>query len=228
MFERFTDRARRVVVWAQEEARLLNHNYIGSEHLLLGLAHDSGGVAAQALASLGVSLEAARAQVMLFDGRGNEEPSGHVPFTLHARHALERSVAATHRLGSDRIGPEHLILGLLDVEESTGVQVLSALGVAPETVRARVLELSPPPPQPTWEDSALTPRARQVLEIAMREAMQSGRRRIGTADLLLGLISQSDSPAARALGLLGVDADSVWRAIAHVQAEMPDATEDSG
>src|SRR5262249_14100118 len=109
-----------------------------------------------------------------------------------------------------------------------GVQVLGSLGVAAETVRARVLELSPPRPQPTWEDSALTPRARQVLEIAMREAMQSGRRRIGTADLLLGLVSQTDGPAAGAWGLLGAPADSVGPATPHVRAESPESPEAPG
>src|SRR5829696_3245407 len=113
MFERFTDRARRVVVLAQEEARLLDHNYIGTEHILLGLVHEGGGVAAQALTQLGVSLEAVRDQVKEIIGRGAEAPTGHIPFTPRAKKVLELSLREALELGHNYIGTEHILLGLL-------------------------------------------------------------------------------------------------------------------
>src|SRR6266498_1204319 len=113
MFERFTDRARRVVVLAQEEARLLNHNYIGTEHILLGLIHEGEGVAAKALESLGISLEAVRAQVEEIIGQGQQAPSGHIPFTPRAKKVLELSLREALQLGHNYIGTEHILLGLI-------------------------------------------------------------------------------------------------------------------
>src|ERR1700722_14956299 len=122
MFERFTDRARRVVVLAQEEARMLNHNYIGTEHLLLGLIHEGQGVAARALGSLGVSLEAVRAQGEQIIGQGQEAPSGHIPFPPRAKKVLELSLRESRQLGHDYIGTEHLLLGLLREGEGVAAQ----------------------------------------------------------------------------------------------------------
>jgi len=113
MFERFTDRARRVVVLAQEEARLLNHNYIGTEHLLLGLIREGDGVAAEALESLGISLDAVRQQVEEIIGQGQQAPSGHIPFTPRAKKVLELSLREATQLGQDHIGAEHILLGLV-------------------------------------------------------------------------------------------------------------------
>ncbi len=115
MFERFTDRARRVVVLGQEEARLLNHDYIGTEHLLLGLIHEGEGVAALALESLGMRLEAVRAQVEEIIGRGESEAasSGHIPFTPRAKKVLELSLRESQQLGHNYIGTEHILLGLI-------------------------------------------------------------------------------------------------------------------
>ena len=107
MFERFTDRARRVVVLAQEEARMLNHNYIGTEHILLGLIHEGEGVAAKALESLGISLEAVRQQVEEIIGQGQQAPSGHIPFTPRAKKVLELSLREALQLGHNYIGTEH-------------------------------------------------------------------------------------------------------------------------
>src|SRR5438046_7443435 len=107
MFERFTDRARRVVVLAQEEARMLNHNYIGTEHMLLGLVHEGEGVAALALKSLGVSLEDVRLQVEEIIGHGQAAPTGHIPFTPRAKKVLELSLREAHKLGHNHIGTEH-------------------------------------------------------------------------------------------------------------------------
>ena len=113
MFERFTDRARRVVVLAQEEARLLNHSYIGTEHILLGLIHEGEGVAAKALESLGISLEAVRNQVQDIIGQGGSSPSGHIPFTPRAKKVLELSLREALQLGHNYIGTEHILLGLI-------------------------------------------------------------------------------------------------------------------
>jgi hypothetical protein len=113
LFERFTDRARRVVVLAQEEARLLNHSYIGTEHILLGLIHEGEGVAAKALESLAISLEAVRAQVEEIIGQGGSSPSGHIPFTPRAKKVLELSLREALQLGHNYIGTEHILLGLL-------------------------------------------------------------------------------------------------------------------
>ena len=136
MFERFTDRARRVVVLAQEEARMLNHNYIGTEHLLLGLIHEGDGVAAKALESLGVSLEAVRAQVEEIIGQGQEAPSGHIPFTPRAKTVLELSLRESRQLGHDYIGTEHILLGLLREGEGVAAQVLVRLGADLNRVRS--------------------------------------------------------------------------------------------
>jgi len=113
MFERFTDRARRVVVLAQEEARMLNHNYIGTEHILLGLIHEGEGVAAKGLESLGISLEGVRAQVEEIIGQGQQAPSGHIPFTPRAKKVLELSLREALQLGHNYIGTEHILLGLI-------------------------------------------------------------------------------------------------------------------
>jgi ATP-dependent Clp protease ATP-binding subunit ClpC len=141
MFERFTDRARRVVVLAQEEARMLNHNYIGTEHLLLGLIHEGEGVAARALESLGVSMEAVRAQVEQIIGQGQEAPSGHIPFTPRAKEVLELSLREARQLGHDYIGTEHLLLGLLREGQGVAAQVLVRLGADLNRVREQVTEL---------------------------------------------------------------------------------------
>jgi ATP-dependent Clp protease ATP-binding subunit ClpC len=141
MFERFTDRARRVVVLAQEEARMLNHNYIGTEHLLLGLIHEGEGVAAKALESLGVSLEAVRAQVEEIIGQGQQAPSGHIPFTPRAKKVLELSLRESRQLGHDYIGTEHILLGLLREGDGVAAQVLVRLGADLNRVRQQVIEL---------------------------------------------------------------------------------------
>src|SRR3712207_9278810 len=122
MFERFTDRARRVVVLAQEEARLLNHNYIGTEHILLGLIHEGEGVAAKALESLGISLEAVRSQVEEIIGQGGSSPSGHIPFTPRAKKVLELSLREALQLGHNYIGTEHILLGLIREGEGVAAQ----------------------------------------------------------------------------------------------------------
>jgi ATP-dependent Clp protease ATP-binding subunit ClpC len=141
MFKRFTDRARRVVVLAQEEAARLNHNYIGTEHLLLGLLQEGDGVAARALESLGISLEAARQQVGEIIGRGKKSPSGHIPFTPRAKKVLELSLRESRQLGHSYIGTEHILLGLIREGEGVAAQVLGRLGADQNRVRRQVIEL---------------------------------------------------------------------------------------
>jgi ATP-dependent Clp protease ATP-binding subunit ClpC len=141
VFERFTDRARRVIVYAQEEARLLSHDYVGTEHLLLGLVHDGQGVAAKTLESLGIRLEAVRVQVEAIIGRGQRAPSGHVPFTPRAKKVLELSLREAKQLGHNYIGTEHLLLGLIREGEGVAAQVLLTLSGDLSRVRQQVLQL---------------------------------------------------------------------------------------
>ena len=141
MFERFTDRARRVVVLAQEEARMLNHNYIGTEHILLGLIHEGEGVAAKALESLGISLDAVREQVQEIIGQGQNAPSGHIPFTPRAKKVLELSLREALQLGHNYIGTEHILLGLIREGEGVAAQVLVKLGADLNRVRQQVIQL---------------------------------------------------------------------------------------
>jgi Clp amino terminal domain, pathogenicity island component len=141
MFERFTDRARRVVVLAQEEARMLNHNYIGTEHILLGLIHEGEGVAAKALESLGISLDAVRQQVEEIIGQGQDAPSGHIPFTPRTKKVLELALRESQQLGHNYIGTEHILLGLIREGDGVAAQVLVKLGADLNRVRQQVLQL---------------------------------------------------------------------------------------
>ena len=141
MFERFTDRARRTVVLAQEEARLLQHNYIGTEHLLLGLIHEGEGVAAKALESLGIGLDAVRQQVEEIIGRGQHAQSGHIPFTPRAKKVLELALREAIQLGHNYIGTEHILLGLIREADGVAAQVLVRLGADLNRTRQRVIEV---------------------------------------------------------------------------------------
>src|SRR3984957_6536513 len=142
MFERFTDRARRVVVLAQEEARMLNHNYIGTEHILLALIRESGGGGAQALESLGVTEGAARHEVEEIARRGQAGPQrGPLPFTPPAKKTLQLSLREAIALGHAYIGTEHILLGLLREDDGVAIRVLNGLGVDPDRVRQQVIQL---------------------------------------------------------------------------------------
>jgi hypothetical protein len=141
MFERFTERARRSVVLAQEEARKLDHGYIGTEHLLLGLIREGEGVAARALESLGISLEIACEQVVARVGRGQRPPSGHIPFTERAKRVLELSLRESGQLGHRYIGTEHLLLAIVREGDGVAAQVLAGLGADLDRVRQQVIEL---------------------------------------------------------------------------------------
>jgi ATP-dependent Clp protease ATP-binding subunit ClpC len=141
MFERFTDRARRVVVLAQEEARRLNHNHIGTEHILLGLIREGDGVAAHALESLGISPEAVRQQIEEIISEGRGVPSGHIPYTPRAKKVLELSLREALQLGHNYIGTEHILLGLLREGKGAAAQVLVKLGGDLGRVRQQVIQL---------------------------------------------------------------------------------------
>jgi hypothetical protein len=142
VFERFTDRARRVVVLAQEEARLLNHNYIGTEHVLLGLLHEGEGIAARVLESVQISLEVVRIKVEAIVGLGSSSPTGHIPFTPRAKKALENALREALQLGDNFIGTEHLLLGLLRERQGVAVQVLTDLGADLGHMREQVIGLA--------------------------------------------------------------------------------------
>jgi ATP-dependent Clp protease ATP-binding subunit ClpC len=142
MFQRFTDRARRAVVRAQEEARTLNHDYTGTEHLLLGLTHESvGGVAAKALESMGISLDAVRERVEEVTGRGEQAPSGHIPFTPQAKEVLKLAMGESVHLGHQYIGTEHILLGLIREGDGLAAQVLTGLGADLNGAREQVTRL---------------------------------------------------------------------------------------
>src|SRR3954452_14328061 len=186
MFERFTDRARRVVVLAQEEARMLNHNYIGTEHILLGLIHEGEGVAAKALESLGISLEGVRQQVEEIIGQGQQAPSGHIPFTPRAKKVLELSLREALQLGHNYIGTEHILLGLIREGEGVAAQVLVKLGADLNKVRQQVIQLlnGYQSKEPAGTASEATPSTSLVLDQFGRNLTQAARE--GKLDPVIG------------------------------------------
>jgi ATP-dependent Clp protease ATP-binding subunit ClpA len=142
MFERFTERSRRVVVLAQEESRMLDHDYIGTEHILLGLIHERDGIAAQAIESTGLTLAAARSEVEAMIGRGVSAPTGHIPFTPRAKRVLELGLREALALKKTYIGPEHILLGLIREGDGVGAQILERLAAPLPVLRAQVIELA--------------------------------------------------------------------------------------
>ena len=208
MFERFSDRARRAVVRAQEEARLLNHDYIGTEHMLLGLLAERGSAAARALDSLNVTLEAAREQVREIVGQGSQEQGqrGHIPFTPRAKKVLELSLREALNLRSEIIGTEHLLLGLIDEGDGVGAQILDRLGAPAETVRERVVELAKTEPDPETEPAggsagpapatlqARSVRLRMESLSEVRDLLKSIDRRLSAIERHLGIASAAADP----------------------------------
>ena len=190
MFERFTDRARRVVVLAQEEAKMLNHNYIGTEHILLGLIHEGEGVAAKALESLNISLESVREQVQEIIGQGQQQPTGHIPFTPRAKKVLELSLREALQLGHNYIGTEHILLGLIREGEGVAAQVLVKLGADLNRVRQQVIQLlsgfqgKEQVSAGVKEDSASAQGGSQVLDQFGRNLTQAARE--GKLDPVIG------------------------------------------
>ena len=208
MFERFSDRARRAVVRAQEEARLLNHDYIGTEHMLLGLLAERGSAAARALDSLNVTLEAAREQVREIVGEGSQEQGqrGHIPFTPRAKKVLELSLREALNLRSEIIGTEHLLLGLIAEGDGVGSQILERLGAPAETVRERVVELAKTEPDPETEPAggsagpapatlqARSVRLRMESLSEVRDLLKSIDRRLSAIERHLGIASAAADP----------------------------------
>jgi ATP-dependent Clp protease ATP-binding subunit ClpC len=193
MFERFTDRARRVVVLAQEEARRLNHNYIGPEHILLGLIHEGQGVAAKALESLGISLDAVRQQVEEIIGQGQQAPSGKIPFTPRAKKVLELSLREAQQLKHNYIGTEHILLGLIREGDGVPAQVLVKLGVDLNRVRQQVIELlhghqakEPVSARSSEGELRLLPAVKTRLE-AVEQRLTAIEQRVGTGPDTSGL-----------------------------------------
>jgi ATP-dependent Clp protease ATP-binding subunit ClpA len=231
MFERFTQRARQVIVLAQEEARLLKHNYIGTEHLLLGMLSEAGGVGARALDAAGLTLAEARKQVEESVGRGKAKPSGHIPFTPRAKKVLELSLREALSLGHNYIGTEHLLLGLIREGEGLGGQVIFRAGIDFDALRQAVIALVPPGEQSSrrrrWlrgsrgqtielgpDDDLRTTQATDVsLDVARRLA---GNAAVGSHHLLLAAISDSSSAASKALSSMGLDLDRAREALKHV------------
>jgi ATP-dependent Clp protease ATP-binding subunit ClpA len=237
VFERFTDRARRVVVLAQEESRRLDHNFIGTEHILLGLIDEGEGVAAQALAALDIRLEAVRAKVEEIVGRGDSTPSGHIPFTPRAKKVLELSLREALQLGHSYIGTEHLLLGLIREGEGVAATVLVGLGADLESVRQKVIQIltgrpgvpegvlvdplvRPARPRPSRGLSTtgglddlvvrrFTVSSRRVLLLAESEALRLGHATVGSEHLLLGLLADEEGDAAEVLAGLGIDLGTV-------------------
>jgi ATP-dependent Clp protease ATP-binding subunit ClpC len=231
MFERFSDKARHVVVLAQEEARLLEHNVIGTEHLLLGMLHEGTDVAFQVLDGFGLDLQGTRDEVLQIIGPGPGAKEGHIPFTPRSKKVLELGLREAMALGHNYIGTEHLLLGL--VREGTGVGAQIVAAHAPEpaaiSVRMAVLDRVPAggaersggflrrlavrsiPLQPMVPDT--TPAAEQTLEQATRLA---GAQPVGSQHLLLAALGDPESAAARALSDLGVDLDRAKEALGAV------------
>jgi ATP-dependent Clp protease ATP-binding subunit ClpC len=177
LFERFTDRARRVVVLAQEEARMLNHNYIGTEHILLGLIHEGEGVDAKALESLNISLDAVRQEVEEIIGQGQAAPTGHIPLTPRAKKVLELSFRESLQLDHNHIGTEHILLGLIREGEGVAAQVLQKLGAHLDRVRETVIQHlhGYPAPAVTYGEmpspSPFEEREKIVLSLLIHEGM---------------------------------------------------------
>jgi ATP-dependent Clp protease ATP-binding subunit ClpA len=232
MFERFTNRARHVVVLAQEEARRLHHNYIGTEHVLLGLLGEPEGVAGRALSRFGLTLEGARGEVKAIVGTGSARPSGHIPFTPRAKKTLELALREALQLHHNYIGTEHILLGVIREGEGVGAQVLrqhgdllairlAVLDVLParsEAARGRRMWLrrrgagDPLENEPSALETELrtTPAADTSLNEAARLA---GPQPVGSHHLLLAALADPNSAAAKALAALGVDLDQAKEAL---------------
>ena len=209
MFERFTDQAREAVSLAQQEAVALRHDHIGTEHVLLGLVHEGGGLATRVLEQLGISLSAVRAQVEQTAGSGQGSPAGHIPFTPRAKKVLELALREALQLGHSYIGTEHLLLGLIREGEGVAVRALESLGISLEVVRAQVQEIIGQGHSAPTSHLPFTPRAKKVLEFSFREALQLNHDYIGTEHLLLGLIGEGEGVAAQVLMQLGADLSRV-------------------
>jgi ATP-dependent Clp protease ATP-binding subunit ClpC len=222
MFERFTDRARRVVVLAQEESRLFNHDYIGTEHILLGLIHEGEGVAATTLESLGISLDSVRSEVEEMIGHGRSPARGHIPFTPRAKKVLELSLREALQLGHTYIGTEHILLGLIREGQGVAAQVLLKLGADLDRVRQQVIDvLSGSEVSPSERERSegrrylglLSESAESLLKAAKGLADDLGHGAIEPVDILLALFATDDDLVRELLATWGIDLEVVRRRI---------------
>ncbi len=211
LFDKYTDGAKRVLMLAQEEARGLNHNYIGTEHLLLGLVREGEGIAAETLFDRSVDQTKARSAVEFMVGRGERSEAGNINLTPRAKKVIELAAEAARRLDHNYIGIEHLLLGLLREGEGIGAAVLECLGVDLAELRS-ALETTGGQAAPIRREERaaaaevrLSPRAIKALELAMEEARRFGHSQIGTGHLLIGLVREGEGIGARILQGLGVN-----------------------
>jgi ATP-dependent Clp protease ATP-binding subunit ClpA len=226
MFERFTERARQVVVLAQDEARTRNHNYIGTEHILLGLLREERSSAARILDSLEITSERVHAEVVRLVGEGTEVSRGQLPFTPRAKKTLELALREALSLGHRQIGPEHVLLGLLRVEQGVAVRILESLGTSADEVRADVLsaldrsaEGSPREPPTAPRELHFTRGAEKVLELAQAEARALKHDSVGAEHLVLGLLRDEHSLAAQVLGSLVIGVEGVRAQVIRIGGE---------
>jgi ATP-dependent Clp protease ATP-binding subunit ClpC len=230
LFERFTERARQVVVLAHEEAGTLKHGHIGTEHILLGLLREGEGVGAQALASLDITIERARGEVVRIVGVGDHDGSGQIPFTPRARRVLELAAQEARGLGHNFVGTEHLLLGLATLGDGVSTRILLDCGARPDAVRAAVmrilsgLQASARPGRPAatgppagsngfeeWIRVGPGAGVRRLLMVAAARALDEGREDIQPRDVLIALTR--DEHAGPLLADLGVDDVAILRAL---------------
>lgn len=220
MFERFTEEARRVIVYAQKEARNVNQNYIGTEHLLLGLMREEEGIAYKALTNLGVNLIDMRLQVANLIGKGVSTQVGHIPFTPQAKKTLEFSLSEALQLGHNHIGTEHILLGLIREGEGVAARVLINLGVDIQTVRIQILQLVGDDASKEMEiTDAEAIGARRVstyfhfdkksLRILLSAEQKARGKPIASEHILLGICSNKKSLAKQVLNEFGVNLKTV-------------------
>ena len=217
IFERFTERARQVVVLAQEEARTLKHNYIGTEHILLGLLREEEGLAARVLESLDITIERVRGQVVRIVGSGEEVTSGRIPFTPRVKNAFELALRETLGLGHNYIGTEHILLGLVRENEGVAARILLDFDADHEKVRNEVIRMlsAPGVRRPTAASAAaVDPGWLDGLPTLLKPLGEEIRAELGRApdvgDLLLAVVCMPHTPAAEAMSELGVDVDELW------------------
>jgi ATP-dependent Clp protease ATP-binding subunit ClpA len=214
MFERFSDAARRVVVLAQEESRLLQHNYIGTEHVLAGLTKTDEGIAAEVLASYEVTIERVRAEIEKEVGRGEGTPSSHIPFTPRAKRILELSLREALQLGHNYIGTEHVLLGLIREGEGLGAKILVRLGADLARVRERTIEAVLDSSQEPAKDVpplhvGTSSLVGSMLAGITQRVLDLGHDRLGSEHIVVWLLDQSESGAAQAFRDQGVDVEAL-------------------
>jgi ATP-dependent Clp protease ATP-binding subunit ClpC len=249
MFERFTERARQVVVLAQEEARTLHHDYIGTEHLVLGLLREEEGLAARVLESFDITVDRAREHVIRIIGTGQEPSSGMIPFTPRAKKALESAQTEALSLGHNYIGTEHILLALTSMDESVGLRILRDLGACAESVRQEVMLPLGGPSALAWPRPRRRAQARVVsvetdVEPPRRAARPPGRdaaalfkackrtitevlgREADTGDMLVIVSTLPDGLVARTLAELGVTDQALDAALAKAREAGPDLSDE--